>query len=223
MRFMALAALPVATIWLAWPRLHAAVRYLPVESALQQYYSTNVIPSDRLLVLVRFAEHAIEIDDHHRYHNGLSLLHFLRAIDPATAALERHDAYVLSEDSAENSLARNPAQSSIWLRLSNIRWILHEEPDQILQPWKMSLFTSRTDTSQYAQRIEIGLSFWSFLDQEGIAMLRDQLFRAWVQQPGSLIKVLVRRDPALGVTRTLIGDTDPVALQEMEDWVEKLR
>lgn len=218
-----LAAVATATLVLAWPRLQASVRYLPVDIAIDRYFSSSEIPSDRLLVLIRFAEEAIGFNNHYRYHEGLSLLHNLRAVDPNTPAMQRLDAYRLAELEATASLASAPAQSATWLRLANIRWILHDEPERILAPWKMSLFTARTDTSLYAQRVEIGLAHREFLDEEGVAMLRDQVLRAWRQQPGSLMGVIEKRDRLLAVTGDLIHATDPIALQEMEAWLEKLR
>jgi hypothetical protein len=198
------------------------MRFIPVDQAIQSYFSSGVIPTDRLPVLIQFAELAIEIDPHHRYHDGLSTLHYLRAIDRRTPALQRLEAYRAAEREAIKSLARAPAQSSIWLRVSQIRWMLHDEPEQVVGPWKMSLFTSRTDTPQYAQRVEIGVAFSQYLDEEGLAMLRDQLLRAWRNQPGRLAKILEDRDPELSVTRELIGKTDPLALLEIEEWIEKI-
>jgi hypothetical protein len=193
--------LGIAVFVLAWPRLQASYRYLPVEIAIQRYFSSREIPSDRLPVLVRFATAAIAQQDHYRYHDGLSLLHLLRAQDLNTPALERLDEYQAAAEAAVESLQRAPAQPGIWLRLANVRWILHEEPASILAPWKMSIFTGRTDTTLFAQRIDIGLSHREYLDEEALAMLRDQVLLAWRIQPGSLVGVLSRRDKSLEVTR----------------------
>ena len=54
-------------------------------------------------------------------------------------------------------------------------------------------------------------------------MLLDQLRLAWRARPGTLIRVLARRDPGLDVTRYLLGDSDPDTLAEMEAWLERLR
>lgn len=213
----------MAVLLLALPRLQASFRYLPVEHALKNYYETREIPSDRLPVLIRFAEKAVGYRDNYQYHDGLSLLHLLRAMDINTPALERLDAYRTAEIEAITSLRAAPAQPVTWLRLANIRWIVHEEPADILAPWKMSIFTGRKDSTLLAQRLEIGLAFMDYLDEEGVAMLRDQLLLAWRMQAGSIIKVLALRDPNLEVTRPLIATTDPAALAEMEAWLEKLR
>ncbi|HLF30208.1 MAG TPA: hypothetical protein VI566_04180 [Xanthomonadales bacterium] len=215
--------LATATLLLAWPRLQASYRYLPVEIAIQRYFSSREIPSNRLPVLIRFTSEAIAHQDHYRYHDGLSLLHLLRAQDLNTPALERLDEYLAAAAAAVESLRRAPAQPVLWLRLANVRWILHEESESILAPWKMSIFTGRTDTTLFAQRIEIGLAHREYLDEEALAMLRDQVLLAWKIQPGSLVGVLSRRDRSLEVTRSLIEHTDPVALADMEAWLAKLR
>ena len=165
---------------------------------------------------------AVGHDDSYRYHDGLSLLHLLRALDLNTPALERRDAYLASMDEAKQSLQRAPAQPATWLRLANVRWVLHEEPEDILAPWKMSIFTGRTDSTLLTQRMEIGLAHRENMDAEAIAMLRDQLLLAWRTQPGSLVGVLSKWDRDLAVTRPLIESTDPVALAEMEAWLDKL-
>ncbi len=213
----------IAVLILAWPRFMASYRYLPVDIAVQRYFSTRVIPSERLPVLIRFAQRAIEHHDHYRFHDGLSLLYLLRALDVNTPALERIDAYRASEAEAVATLERAPAQPAAWLRLANIRWTLHDEPETILAPWKMSIFTGRTDSSLFTQRVDIGLGLRESMDAEAFAMLRDQLLLAWRLQPGSVMKVLALRDRGLEVTRELITNTDPSALAEMEAWLDKLR
>lgn len=215
--------LATAVLLLSLPRLRASYRYLPVEIALQAYFSTREIPSARLDVLIRFAHQAVAWHDHYRYHDGLSLLYLLRAVDVHTPALQRRDAYQAAADEAMAALQRAPAQPAVWLRLANIRWTLHDEPETILTPWRMSILTGRTDSSLLAQRVELGLAHEEYLDAEAVAMLRDQLLLAWRLQPGSVIRVLALRDRGLSVTRALVQNTDPLALAEMEAWLEKLR
>ena len=216
-------ALAAAVLMLAWPRFQASFRYLPVDLAIERYFATREIPSDRLAVLIRFANQAISIHDDYRYHNGLSLLQQLRAIDLNTPALERIDAYRAAEAEAVESLKQSPAQPMAWLAIANIRWILRDEAAEIISPWKMSIFTGRTDSSLIVQRIEIGLAYREYMDAEAIAMFRDQLLLGWRMQPGSVMQVLAHRDADLRVTGDLIANTDPAALAEMEAWLGKLR
>jgi hypothetical protein len=215
--------LAIAVVALSWPRFQASFRYLPVDIAVHRYFTDYKIPSDRLSILVEFAREAIGRHDHYRYRDGLSLLHYLQGLDPYTPALERRPAYRMAESEAMISLQQAPAQPAAWLRVATVRWVLHDEPETIIQPWKMSIFTGRTQATLLAHRVEMGLAQYAFLDLEGVSMLRDQLLLAWRSQRGSLVRVLARRDRGLTVTRELLAETDPAALSEMEAWLEKLR
>jgi hypothetical protein len=215
--------LAILVLSLSWPRFQASFRYLPVDRAIALYDTEHVIPTDRMEALIRFAGEAISHHDHYRYHDGLSQLHYLRGLDVYTPALERRDAYRQAEAEAVNSLTQAPAQPGPWLRLATIRWILHDEPEDIIQPWKMSIFSGRTHSGLYTQRVEMGLAQREFLDQEAVAMLRDQLLLAWELKPGELLKVLKFRDRDLKKTRELAGNTAPAALEEMGARLEKIR
>lgn len=221
--FMVLVALVSALLlYLSAPRFIASVRYLPVDRALDGYYSDNLIPSDRLTVLIRFANEAIGRNDHYRYRDGLSQLHYLRALDVQTPARDRRAAYRSAEAEAMESLRQAPAQAAVWLRTATIRWILHDEPESIIEPWKMSVYTGRTQTRLYIRRVEIGLAFLGSMDEEGRAMLRDQVRLAWKLYPGGLIRLIARRDPGLRQVRYLLAGGDPQTIVEMEAWIEKL-
>lgn len=225
-RYSILAAaglLAILVLSLSWPRFQASFRYLPVDIAISRYYTDREIPSSRLAILVGFAQQAIGYHDHYRFHDGLSVLHYLQAIDPFTPGLERRPAYRLAESEAIASLRMAPAQAATWLRLATIRWILHDEPEDILGPWKMSIFTGRTISTQFANRVDIGLSQREFMDAEAVSMLRDQLLLGWRAQRRSLVHILARRDRDLAITRELLAETDPLALADMETWLEKFR
>lgn len=225
-RYSILAAaglLAILVLSLSWPRFQASFRYLPVDIAISRYYTDREIPSNRLAILVGFAQQAIGYHDHYRYHDGLSVLHYLQAIDPYTPGLERRPAYRLAESEAIASLRMAPAQSATWLRLATVRWILHDEPEDIIGPWKMSIFAGRTISTQFAIRVDIGLSQREFMDAEAVSMLRDQLLLGWRAQQRSLVQILARRDRDLVITRELLAKTDPLALAEMETWLEKFR
>ncbi len=213
----------MATLALAWPNLRASYRYLPVDFAIQRYYETREIPSDRLPVLIRFAEEAIAHHDHYRYHDGLSLLLLLRGVDLNTPALERRPAYERAAEEAETALARSPVQPLLWYRLATIRSTLREEPEDILSAWKMAIFTGRSDVTLLAPRVGLGLGLRGYMDEESVAMLRDQIHLAWRVRPGALVQMLSERDPGLAIVRPLVAPTDPTAFADMEAWLEKLR
>jgi hypothetical protein len=217
------AVLALATLSLAWPRMKASYRFLPVELAIERYYELREIPSRRMLTLIGFARQAIDRHDHYRYHDGLSFLYYLRGIDIHTPALERRPAYRASEAAAIETVKRAPAQPEAWLRIATIRAVLRDEPEDVLEPWKMSIFTGRTHSTLMVPRVELGLPYLDEMDDESRGMLRDQLLLAWALKPGELIRVLKRRDSNLGLTRELIGPAEEAVLAEMERRVEKAR
>jgi len=217
------ALIALAVLVLAGPRFQASLRYLPVERAIKQYYKSGEIPADRLPVLIRFAGEAISHQDHYRYHDGLSTLHVLRAMDYQTPALERRDEYVAAMIEAEQSLQSAPANPATWMRLASVRWILHEEPETIVDAWKMSIFTGRMHAALFGKRAEMGLAHYEYLDEEGQGMLRDQLQLAWRLRPQELMQVLQRRDGDLAITKWLLEPGDPALVSEIEDWFEKRR
>jgi hypothetical protein len=46
---------------------------------------------------------------------------------------------------------------------------------------------------------------------------------AWRLRPSQLMQVVSKRDPDLRISRPLLAASDPVALLEMEAWLEKRR
>lgn len=217
------AMLALGTLALAWPRLQASVRFLPVDHAIGRYYDTREIPTNRMLTLIEFADEALALHDHYRYHDGLSLLQYLRGLDVYTPALERRDAYRAAEAEAIEAVRRAPAQPEAWLRIATVRSILRDEPETVLEPWRMSIFTGRTHSRLMAPRVGIAFPYLEYLDAEGRSMLRDQMLLAWSLKPLELLQQLRARDPALTRTRELLAPLAPAALAEMEERLEKAR
>lgn len=221
---LALAAfLAAGTLALSWPRLQASLRFLPVDIAIERYYRDRQIPSHRMLTLIGFAEEALARNDHYRYHDGLSLLHYLRGLDIHTPALERRDAYRAAEAEAAETVRRAPAQPEAWLRMAMVRSILRDEPEAVIAAWRMSVFTGRTHSTLLAPRVGVALPYLEDMDGESRSMLRDQLLLAWGLKPDELLRELKARDPRLLQTRGLLGATAATALAEMEVRIEKVR
>jgi hypothetical protein len=217
------AILASGLLLLAWPRMQASYRFLPVDLAISRYYQDREIPAHRLLTLTGFARQAIEYHDHYRYHDGLSFLHYLRGLDIYTPALERRGEYRLAEIEAVETVTRAPAQPEAWLRIATVRMVLRDEPEEVIEPWKMSIFSGRTHSTLLVPRVDVGLAYLGLLDTESRAMLRDQLLLAWELMPGELILALGRSDPGLEKTRLLLGGGEPAMLLEMEARIEKIR
>jgi hypothetical protein len=217
------ALLAISLAALSWPRMKASYRFLPVDIAIGRYYQQREIPSHRMQTLIGFARQAIEFHDHYRYHEALSLLHFLRGVDIRTPALERRPAYREAETAALVALQRAPARPETWMRVATVRSILRDEPEDIIQAWKMSVFTGRTHSTLLVPRVAVGVPFAGFMDAESRSMLRDQLLLAWELKPADLLRTLKQRDPRLEITRSLVQPANPTAFTEMEARIEKIR
>lgn len=217
------ALLALSTLALAWPRMKASFRFLPVERAIDGYYESREIPTGRMLTLLGFASDAIGHHDHYRYHDGKSMLHYLRGLDIYTPALERRGEYRNAEREAIETVQRAPAQPEAWLRIATVRAILRDEPERVIEPWKMSIFTGRTHSTLMVPRVAVGLPLVEVMDPEARGMLRDQLLLAWALKPNDLLRDLKQVDPRLDFTRGLIAVNDPDALAAMEARIEKVR
>lgn len=215
--------LALATLSLAWPRMKASYRFLPVDLAIGRYYDQREIPTHRMLTLMGFAGEAIAHHDHYRYHDGLSFLHYLRGLDIYSPALQRRGEYRQAEAAAMDVVKRAPAQPEAWLRIATVRAILRDEPADVLEPWKMSVYTGRTHSTLMAPRVGIALPYMEFMDAESRGMLRDQLLLAWALKPIDLLRELKQADHQLERTRLLIGSHDLATLAEMEKRIEKIR
>ena len=73
------------------------------------------------------------------------------------------------------------------------------------KPGKCRFLRAGLIASLLAQRVEMGLAHRQYMDDEAVAMLRDQLLLAWRAQQGSLVRVLARRDHDLDVTGELLA------------------
>ena len=217
------ALLGLGVMYLSWLRFQASFHFLPVSIAIERYHESREIPTHRMLTLIGFAQQAISHHDHYRYHDGLSFLHYLRALDIHTPALDRRGEYRHAEAQAVEVVRRAPAQPEAWLRIAVVRSILRDEPERVLEPWRMSIFTGRTHSTLLVPRASIGLPYADIMDAESRAMLRDQLLLAWAGKPDELLRELKQLDPGLEKTGTLVGARDPAALAEMEVRIEKIR
>ena len=77
---------------LSWPRLRASVHYLPVDTAISNYWKTREVNHAQLDGLVNRAAESITIHDHYRYWEGQSELLILRGQDMNRSFWERREA-----------------------------------------------------------------------------------------------------------------------------------
>jgi hypothetical protein len=217
-RLLALTAL-LAGAWLAaqaWPRLQASVLFLPVDTAIGRYFDSREIPSAQLEALIAQTKRAIERRPHYRYYNGLSFLHYLRALDPTVSSSERRLALQASIAAAEQALARAPAKPATWLRVAQARAALGEGEAAVLPPLEMSILTGRVEPSLLLPRLELGLRYLPRLDAESNALLRDQLLLTWRVNDSGVLQALREGRLKLDQVRAVLGPAHADVWEEME-------
>jgi len=209
-------ALAVLLLALAWPRLRASIEYLPVETALGNYYSSGAIPTAQLEGLAQRARDALALHDHYRYWNGLSLLTYLRALDAATPAWLRGPALHQSLDAAEEAIQRAPARPQIWLRIATVRAHLGQAPERVIPPLKMSILTGRVEPTLLLPRLRLAYAYLPLLDLETRRLLRDQTLLAWRVDQREFVRDLGEGAIDFARVRQLLEQSDRALLKEME-------
>lgn len=216
--FLILAA-SVFLLWLAYPRLHASLLYLPVDTAISNYYDTRETPSGQLEGLRQRAQDSIAIYPHHRYWEGLSLLYHLQAADKQNPLHQRREAFEQSIIAAEASLARAPSQPRTWLRIAQARAWLRYPPEEVIEAFKMAIYTGRVEPSMFMTRLLLGLAYLPRMDAEGAAMMRDQVLLAWQLQPRDVTRALKDRTLRFAGLEQLLSEAHSGVLAEIKDSV----
>ena len=109
------AAVAVALLSLAWPRLRSSLAYLPVETALKKHWHGEAIRPARYAELIASAEHSIAVHDQVRYREGLSWLYYLQALDLGAYTPEGQAALGEARRATVAVLERAPAKPAYWL------------------------------------------------------------------------------------------------------------
>ena len=202
---------------LAWPRLYASWLYLPVDTAIDKYYTSRENPSAQLDALQQRAERAISAHEHHRYHDGLSLLNYLQGIDQDFPLYQRKQALEASIQSAETALSLAPAQPRTWLRIAQARSRLFYPAADVIEPFEMAVLTGRVEPSMFMTRLALGLAYLRSMNDAQKNMVRDQLLLAWKMQPHAVKRALKDKELKMEPVETLLAGTHSVTLQELRE------
>jgi hypothetical protein len=176
---IALLGLACLTILMAWPRLQASVHFLPVDTALGLYFDRKEIPSAQLLPLANRARETLDLHPHYRYWQGLGLLHYLRALDPATPSWERESSLRRSLTAVTQAVSRSPVSPYSWLQLAQVRHALGFPPGEVIGVLEMSWLTGRVEPLLLLPRVELGFRYVAQMNAGQKAQLGDQAALAW--------------------------------------------
>ena len=211
-------ALAAALVAMAWPRLRASIAYLPVDTALARHWSGTTPPPDQLAALSERATRAIDLHDHYRYRDGLSILAYLRAQAPGLSPDQRRALLAASGEAAIESVRQAPMKPAGWLRVALARQYLGEAPASIAAPLLMSVYTGRVEPTLQLLRLAVLYDLQRHLDDNGRRLLLDQTLLTWQLQPRELVREIrsgrIPYDRIAGVLARahpgVLGDIDEV-------------
>ena len=214
---LSILAVSAFLLYLAYPRLHASLLYLPVDTSIKNFYATGEANPAQLEGLRERARQAIDAYPHHRYYDGLSLLYYVTAADADNRLYERREAFEASIVAAEASLDRAPTQPRAWLRIAQARAWLRYAPEQVIEALKMAIYTGRVEPSLFRSRLALGLAYLPRMDGEARALMRDQLLLAWDMQRNDIAGALKRGELPLRPVEDLLAGIHETVLDEIRE------
>jgi hypothetical protein len=211
------AVLALILLALAWPRLRAALIYLPVDAAIDRYHSDGELPLAALAGLQQRARESAALHSHQEYWRGLALLYHLQALDSSQPLAAQREAYEQSLAAADRSLALAPVDPRTWLfRALAQNWLSFRDAG-VTDSFKMSVYTGRVEPGLLLTRLRLGYARLGQLDGEGRGLLRDQTMLAWRLQPREVTLALKRGELDLPRVASLFGPADADVLREMQE------
>jgi hypothetical protein len=206
---------------LSWPRLQASLKFLPVDTAISNYWKTREFDNAQLTGLIERAEEAIALHDHYRYFESLSELQLLSSQDMGRSFWERRQALENSITSAEQALIRAPSRPRNWLRIARAREFLTYPPETVIPALKMSILTGRVEPTLMLSRLELGLRYLAALDTEGIRLLRDQAVLTWTIQQRDMLKRIKSGSLSFDLLRQVLAGSNDEIVKEVEAYLAK--
>ena len=199
---MALAA-ALALVWLASPRVVAAIAALPVSPVIAELRAGEQIEPRHLRIAAKSQESALEWIDDGRGLGWLGLFTFLLAQD---RGFDREGRAFLDESVAAHrrGLALSPAQTYAWARLAHAE-LLRDGPAPRLGPLlELSIVTAPYNRALVFQRLELCFTVWRQLDDRVRARVAEQVRFAARYELRRLAKMAKRRY-ATGVARAALA------------------
>jgi len=201
---------------LSWPRLRASISYLPVDTAISNYWKTGEIDNAQLDGLITRAHEAIALHDHYRYQAGLSELNILSGQDMSRSLWQRRQALEDSIAAAEKVVQRAPSKPREWLRIARAKEFLAYPIEDIMPAFKMSILTGRVEPTLMLSRLELGLRQLPVMDEEATRLLRDQALLTWANQQRAMQKRIKSGHQNMAALSQLLSESDPDVFADME-------
>ena len=209
--------LGIALLTLSLPRLRASIAYLPAETALRNHWDTRPIRQERFPALIDAARESISILDDSQYWYGLAWLQYLYVESLGFDTPKGKETLLSSQRSFETLLKSSPVLPREWLRLAWIHLLLDHPASEVIDSWRMSVHTGRAEHHLYLSRLNLGLRYADSLDEDGLALLRDQLLLTWRYKRRDMEKRIASDRLDFKTIQGLIEYDAPEVLTEMED------
>jgi hypothetical protein len=214
--YLLVAALAAGLLLASWPRLLAALQYLPVETAISRYYLAGEMPLEPLESLQQRARNSIALHNHQRHWDGLGLLYYLQGSDGSRPLYLQRESFEQAVHAAGQSLQLAPVQPRVWLLRAHARGWLSFRDTGISEGFKLSVYTGRVEPALLIWRLQLGYSRLGQLDEEARGLLRDQTLLAWQLRQKELSVAMKSGVLDFRRVSSLLVGTDTGILQEME-------
>jgi hypothetical protein len=214
--FVLVALLATVLLTMSWPRLRAALHYLPVDVAIDNYYLSGELPAGSRGSLQQKALESLSLHEHQHYWDGLGLLYYLQGLDGSLPLYLQRESFEQSVDATSRSLELAPIQPRAWLRRAlSLGWLSFRDTG-IGDAFKMSVYTGRVETALSILRLQLGYSRLGQLDEEARSLLRDQTLLAWRLRRQSVITAMKQGSLDFRRVSSLLIGTDSGVVRDME-------
>jgi hypothetical protein len=214
--FVLVALLATVLLTMSWPRLRAALHYLPVDVAIDNYYLSGELPAGSRGSLQQKALESLSLHEHQHYWDGLGLLYYLQGLDGSLPLYLQRESFEQSVDATSRSLELAPIQPRAWLRRAlSLGWLSFRDTG-IGDAFKMSVYTDRIETTLSILRLQLGYSRLGQLDEEARSLLRDQTLLAWRLRRQSVITAMKQGSLDFRRVSSLLIGADSGVVRDME-------
>jgi len=223
-RYALIALLALVTgllLVMSWPRLRASVHYLPVDTAMSNYWESRELDDAQVEGLILRAEEAIAIHDHYRYWAGLSELKIISSQSMSKSLWQRRQALESAIETAEEAVRRAPSNPRAWLRIARTKEVLGRPAQQIIPPMVMSILTGRVEPTLMLARLELGLRHLSSMNEANARLLQDQVVLTWSMHQRAMAARIKSGNLNLDVLRGVLDQSQAAIIAEMEAGLAK--
>lgn len=220
----ALLALVVGVIilYLAVPRTMAAFLKIPGDPILNNMQMGKEVSPEELEYLTSTRKRALAWLPEGRTWTDMGMAQSLMAYKIGHQSEEGKKLLTESIASLKNGLALAPANPFAWARLGYAELIKAGRPNSsAANALKMSLLTAVYEPRLLVSRLELCLTVWEYLDDEGRDLVAKQVSLATRREPAKLAEIANRNNAAVSIIRDTLSKY-PEELEKFEEHYRNL-